>query len=219
MRITAITAFAATLVAMTAAPASAADFYLFGLSGGANIHSLLVNGTTTINSTNAGWFNSDGDHVAGLTNYIVGRENTSIYRNFFIFASTGGATSLTLQIASLGTWDFGGNSSLVYTLRDVSSTIDTLQEYAGATGIFADLGTGATYASATYTNTPTTVSFVLNQAALDDFNLAGDGGGNFGIGGALANVPEPASWAMLITGFGLVGAAARRRRRTVIAAA
>ena len=30
--------------------------------------------------------------------------------------------------------------------------------------------------------------------------------------GAAGVVPEPASWAMLITGFGLVGAAARRRR-------
>lgn len=30
-------------------------------------------------------------------------------------------------------------------------------------------------------------------------------------------VPEPASWAMLIAGFGLVGAAARRRRQTVAA--
>ncbi|MFQ3594600.1 MAG: PEPxxWA-CTERM sorting domain-containing protein [Sphingomonadaceae bacterium] len=31
-------------------------------------------------------------------------------------------------------------------------------------------------------------------------------------------VPEPGTWAMLIAGFGLVGAAARRRRRTVAAA-
>jgi hypothetical protein len=31
-------------------------------------------------------------------------------------------------------------------------------------------------------------------------------------GGAVGGVPEPASWAMLIAGFGLVGAAARRRR-------
>jgi hypothetical protein len=30
-------------------------------------------------------------------------------------------------------------------------------------------------------------------------------------------VPEPASWAMLITGFGLVGAAARRRRVVTVA--
>ncbi len=32
-------------------------------------------------------------------------------------------------------------------------------------------------------------------------------------------VPEPASWAMLITGFGLVGAMARRRRQPVLALA
>jgi hypothetical protein len=31
-------------------------------------------------------------------------------------------------------------------------------------------------------------------------------------------VPEPASWAMLITGFGLVGAVSRRRRQSVVAA-
>jgi len=32
-------------------------------------------------------------------------------------------------------------------------------------------------------------------------------------------VPEPATWAMLITGFGLVGAAARRRRRETVVSA
>lgn len=31
-------------------------------------------------------------------------------------------------------------------------------------------------------------------------------------------VPEPTTWAMLITGFGLVGAAARRRRQVTVAA-
>ena len=29
------------------------------------------------------------------------------------------------------------------------------------------------------------------------------------------SVPEPASWALMIGGFGLVGAAARRQRQTV----
>lgn len=36
-------------------------------------------------------------------------------------------------------------------------------------------------------------------------------------GGTVAGVPEPASWAMLITGFGMVGFAARRRRTAVTA--
>lgn len=34
----------------------------------------------------------------------------------------------------------------------------------------------------------------------------------------ISSVPEPASWAMLIIGFGVVGATSRRRRRQVIAA-
>ena len=36
-------------------------------------------------------------------------------------------------------------------------------------------------------------------------------------GTVIPGVPEPATWAMLIAGFGLVGAAARRRRPIVAA--
>jgi hypothetical protein len=45
----------------------------------------------------------------------------------------------------------------------------------------------------------------------------GDGGGAGG-GGPVGGVPEPAAWAMLIAGFGLVGAAQRRRQAQVVAA-
>jgi len=48
--------------------------------------------------------------------------------------------------------------------------------------------------------------------------LGAAGGGNI-IGLAAGAVPEPASWAMLITGFGLVGAMRRRQRRPARAAA
>lgn len=37
-------------------------------------------------------------------------------------------------------------------------------------------------------------------------------------GGSTGAVPEPASWAMMIAGFGLVGAAARRRRNSAVTA-
>ncbi len=43
------------------------------------------------------------------------------------------------------------------------------------------------------------------------------GGGGGGVGTPPA-VPEPASWAMLIAGFGLIGAAQRRRRKPVLPA-
>lgn len=47
-----------------------------------------------------------------------------------------------------------------------------------------------------------------------DFGTAGSGSFNFEV----AAVPEPASWAMMIAGFGLLGAAARRRNaKTVLA--
>lgn len=43
-----------------------------------------------------------------------------------------------------------------------------------------------------------------------------DNGGRFSI--TINAVPEPASWALLIGGFGLTGAAMRRRRQTTVAA-
>ena len=37
------------------------------------------------------------------------------------------------------------------------------------------------------------------------------------INGALASVPEPASWAMMLAGFGMIGGAVRRSRKTIAA--
>ena len=45
-----------------------------------------------------------------------------------------------------------------------------------------------------------------------DFGTAGSGSFNFEV----AAVPEPATWAMMIGGFGLIGATARRRRGKVV---
>jgi hypothetical protein len=72
---------------------------------------------------------------------------------------------------------------------------------AGVFGTSVPVGTAATFS---------TFGFGENQAAtLTIFNGGNDDGP--------PAVPEPASWAMLIAGFGLVGAAARRRRRLVAA--
>ena len=65
---------------------------------------------------------------------------------------------------------------------------------------------------------------VLFGGTAKSLNFAGTAGATgfdnitFGSDNPGGGVPEPASWAMLIAGFGLVGAAARRRRSTVVAA-
>ncbi|WP_310475831.1 PEPxxWA-CTERM sorting domain-containing protein [Sandarakinorhabdus sp.] len=57
-------------------------------------------------------------------------------------------------------------------------------------------------------------SYAIRFAQADNQLFFTQGVDNVFVGGA---VPEPASWAMLIAGFGLVGAAARRRRAVVAA--
>jgi len=52
--------------------------------------------------------------------------------------------------------------------------------------------------------------------AAPDSSYAGYDGGGFSY--SLASVPEPATWALMLTGFGLAGAALRRRSARKIAA-
>lgn len=101
-------------------------------------------------------------------------------------------------------------------------------------------GLGALLASATLPGTPngvcdTSISFGANYCPFAAFSLAFSGTGRSVVFGGPTNaqvfddftfgsttvggmVPEPASWAMLIAGFGLIGATMRRRRSIAAAA-
>lgn len=63
----------------------------------------------------------------------------------------------------------------------------------------------------TFAGTAYSIDFggTANYVAFDNITFGSDVPGNGGNPGA---VPEPASWLMMIAGFGLVGVAARRRR-------
>ncbi len=62
-----------------------------------------------------------------------------------------------------------------------------------------------------YTGTPAAPTFKLGTFTL--YNISNIQNGTLTISGpSVGGVPEPASWAMLIAGFGLTGAAMRRRR-------
>lgn len=151
---------------------------------------------------------------------VVGPANTGV--------TFTGAENLVVQGQSIeaaaGSFNF-----LLFTLTDpltafttAEFNLDSLAD--GAVSIFAydqfgaEFGGGFTVDSAganffnvSATNGQTISSIVVMSAA------ALDSVGQIRLGGIVGVIPEPASWAMMIVGFGGVGGALRARRRLVVA--
>jgi hypothetical protein len=83
------------------------------------------------------------------------------------------------------------------------------------------LGSGTSYGSITISpynsRSDAFTTIQLNQEFLDRVNAGLLQ--NFAIGGTLSAsaVPEPATWAMMLVGFGFIGATARYRQRKTAA--
>jgi len=60
-------------------------------------------------------------------------------------------------------------------------------------------------------------SYLITTRAGGHTNFLGTPGQGFAVSGLTATVPEPATWGLMIVGFGMVGVAARRRNRAVAA--
>lgn len=106
-----------------------------------------------------------------------------------------------------GSWNMGGggNNTLYFAPVGSSISVSSPGGWAGGTGLF-----NVPLALISGANT-LTLSYSGNYQGLGD---EGWGVSDLKVSGA---VPEPASWAMLIIGFGVVGAAARRRKTHVLA--
>jgi hypothetical protein len=111
-------------------------------------------------------------------------------------------------------WDIPGFDDAIFGVADISffnadfdGGIQIVDFYGGSTLLVTDgpqLYTGSEY-------TPT---FLTGTYALSEY--LGTGSYSLTISDTTAAVPEPASWAMMITGFGLAGAAMRRRQKTTV---
>ena len=217
MKVSVLLASAAML--FFASQAQAEEVYLFGFSpSGSSV--LDTNIVSNINAFTHGWFEDNGVHEAGNNNYIAGVTAGHEYRDYFSFDSLIGATSASVTIGNdpaIGL-SLGGHSSVTWTLYDLGTDINTNQDYSD-TSIFNDLGTGVVYGSVTVFGPTDHVTVNLNSAGLAALNKAGDTGSEFNFGGRLTfsggAVPEPATWALMLTGFGLAGVALRRRRVSV----
>ncbi len=134
---------------------------------------------------------------------FIGADSTFAPADLLSFSATGSLTGA--LTAGSQTFTLSGNSADGVIFRFVGGP-NSFQSGAGF--YFAD---GAFSAPGTYG----TVLFGSAQAGrLVVTNMAGGGGGSGGGGGGGGRpvVPEPATWAMMIAGFGLVGGVMRRRR-------
>lgn len=134
-----------------------------------------------------------------------------------IVGATPGTGPFTNAVINAGFPQIGGQTSIDFCL-----TANNNCSGGGGGGVVNGATATQTF-SLSFANNPTTAvtfdNFILRYQSITGSNLGtsgiglGTGGGGFDPGGGA--VPEPATWAMLIAGFGLVGAAARRRRSTL----
>ncbi len=214
----------AGLVAASGASAVTNSYFLGYTPSGTQ--TLTINGSQVLRATDMGWYQNNGIGNGG-TNYIVGNCTVGLcgdtqdfeYRDYFVFDLSGVKGPITSAVLSLGNPSNGfSGAPAIYTNWDVTTAIPTLTSGGGGLAAYGDLGSGVLFASNSVgvADNGTQVSITLDAAGLAAITAAE--GGQFAIGGALANaVPEPAAWVMMLAGFSGLGAALRARRRPATA--
>ena len=186
---------AAALVGLAVAPASAATFTAE--------HGV---GTTACNSAA-----STGPFTTGQ---VITYNNTGCQGGYSVFLDTAARTiTLTTAVAPFADYRFSE-----FTITGITeTTITSLSNVQLAPLFFID-GNPAPSMVLSFTGSSIGILFGTRSSSTPIFDFSTNGGqAIFSYNSAGAVVPEPASWAMLIAGFGLVGAAARRRRAVVAA--
>jgi hypothetical protein len=195
------------LALVTASPAMA-DTAILGWTGGSSFPAYSSDETVgfnftaneAISITSLGIWNADGTidapHEVGLwdsfgtllTSVVVGPQSSAA--GTFVYADTSGITLTVGSSYAIGArYLIGGTDNYISSASSVS--VDPAITFLGAN------------------RSPDSAGFAF-PSIFDGTN--GRFGPNFTFDVGVAAVPEPASWAMMLAGFGAVGYAMRRRK-------
>lgn len=174
----------------------------YGISFGGNALLICLNSTSvTCSNTSRGGVGDPSSREGSLF-FLNGSET---FLNYSAGFTTGFSFNYVSSVTgSVGVYDgLNGTGNLLASVNLVPNLVGCPSYNAS----FCPFGA----AGVTFTGTARSIGFggVANQIVFDDITF---GSATPGL------VPEPASWAMLIAGFGLTGAAMRRRRSVAVAA-
>jgi hypothetical protein len=148
------------------------------------------------------------------TGQVITYNNSGCQGGYNVFLDTTAQTiTLRSAVAPFGDYRFSE-----FTITGITGTTISSLSAVSTAGLFNTTNRPAPSLTLGFTADSISILFGTRSSSTPLFDFATDGVGqavfSYNGGGA---VPEPASWAMLIAGFGLVGAAARRRRAVTAA--
>ncbi len=188
----------ALVAAVAVSPASATTITFDDLASA----STIANGYNGLNWSNFGAYNGSDYATSGYVNGRVSGVNTA-YNMYGSPASFSSATAFTLNSGYFtGAWNNGLVISVVGLVAGLQVYSDTFTVNANGPTLHTFDWTnlsGVTFSSAGGVNAG--LSSTGTQFALDNLTIN-------------AAVPEPATWAMMLVGFGMMGATMRYRRRS-----
>jgi hypothetical protein len=197
--------------------AASAALLLAGAAQAATIHPVSAIGSSSYPGYND-FYAIDTAAGSELTDWSSFGEGT----NAFLNLDLGGAYTLSDAVVTDRVTSGGGNGCPCYGTTDFTTRF-SLQAFSDAT-FSTGLGSALTFTHAV----PTSIAGFTTVASLGgltgryiQYRVVERNGPNFNTGlsdihfngdAASAGVPEPAAWALMITGFGAAGAMLRRRR-------
>jgi hypothetical protein len=135
---------------------------------------------------------------------------TTGYQNGTLQFSSAVGTTINQTVADFFVFSDGMGGT--YNFTPTSVTTRTYNVTPGVTSSISLFLLGNTLNSARgFDATPTSLTMSLNSTGASAFSAAS----TLSIPPAVGVIPEPATWAMMLIGFGMVGGAARYRRRSV----